>query len=205
MNRRLFIRNAATFALGFPLAASLTSVTSAFAAGEVTDQDRILGDTNAPVTIIEYASLTCPHCANFHQTVMPDIKANWIDTGKARLVYRHMPLDGVALRGAIIAECFEGDRYFSFLDLLFQQQKIWAFGGDPMAGLQKIALLAGVNKERFDECLNNKELANRIITQARDGKAVFGINSTPSFVINGDVFAGGRDYDAMNGLLEDAS
>ncbi|WP_419903590.1 DsbA family protein [Kiloniella sp.] len=205
MNRRLFIRNAATFALGFPLAASLTSITPAFAAGEVTDQDRILGDTNAPVTMIEYASLTCPHCANFHQNVMPDIKKNWLDTGKARLVYRHMPLDGVALRGAIIAECFEGDRYFSFLDLLFKQQQMWAFGGDPMAGLQKIALLAGMNKERFDECLNNEEIANRIITQARDGKAVFGINSTPSFVINGDVYPGGRDYDAMNDLLEDAS
>jgi protein-disulfide isomerase len=136
---------------------------------------------------------------------MPDIKTNWIDTGKARLVYRHMPLDGVALRGSIIAECFEDDRYFPFLELLFKQQKVWAFGENPMDGLQKIALLAGMNKERFEECLNNKEVANRIITQARDGKSVFGIHSTPSFVINGEVFAGGRDYHAMNDLLEDAS
>ena len=204
MNRRLFIRNAATFALSFPLAASLTT-TSAFAAGEVTEQDRVLGNKDAPVTIIEYASLTCLHCANFHKDVMPDVKKNWIDTGKARLVYRHMPLDGVALRGAAVAECLEGDRYFSFIDLLFKQQQTWAFGGAAKEGLQKMALLAGMNKERFEECFNNEDTLRKIVTQAQVGKTSFGINSTPSFVINGEVFPGGRDYDAMNNLLEDAS
>ncbi|WP_085903973.1 DsbA family protein [Kiloniella majae] len=205
MNRRLFIRNAAAFAFSFPLAASLTNISSAQAAGEVTENDRILGDKNAPVTLIEYASLTCPHCATFHTETMPDIKKNWIDTGKARLVYRHMPLDGVALRGAAVAECLEGDRYFSFLDLLFQQQQTWAFGGAAKEGLQKMALLAGMSKERFEECFNDEATLRRIVTQAQEGKTSFGINSTPSFVINGEVFAGGRDYDAMNDLLEDAS
>ena len=204
MNRRLFIRNAAAFALSFPLAASLTNISSAQAAGEVTENDRILGDTNAPITIIEYASLTCPHCADFHTGTLPDVKKNWIDTGKARLVYRHMPLDGVALRGAAVAECLEGDRYFSFLDLLFQQQQTWAFGGAAKEGLQKMALLAGMNNERFEECFNDEATLRRIVTQAQEGKTSFGISSTPSFVINGEVFAGGRDYDAMNDLLEDA-
>lgn len=204
MNRRLFIRNAAAFAFSFPLAASLTNISSAQAAGEVTENDRILGDENAPITIIEYASLTCPHCADFHTGTLPDVKKNWIDTGKARLVYRHMPLDGVALRGAAVAECLEGDRYFSFLDLLFQQQQTWAFGGAAKEGLQKMALLAGMNNERFEECFNDEATLRRIVTQAQEGKTSFGISSTPSFVINGEVFAGGRDYDAMNDLLEDA-
>ena len=204
MNRRLFIRNAAAFAFSFPLAASLTNISSAQAAGEVTENDRILGDTNAPITIIEYASLTCPHCADFHTGTLPEVKKNWIDTGKARLVYRHMPLDGVALRGAAVAECLEGDRYFSFLDLLFQQQQTWAFGGAAKEGLQKMALLAGMNNERFEECFNDEATLRRIVTQAQEGKTSFGISSTPSFVINGEVFAGGRDYDAMNDLLEDA-
>ena len=204
MNRRLFIRNAAAFAFSFPLAASLTNISSAQAAGEVTENDRILGDTNAPITIIEYASLTCPHCADFHTGTLPEVKKNWIDTGKARLVYRHMPLDGVALRGAAVAECLEGDRYFSFLGLLFQQQQTWAFGGAAKEGLQKMALLAGMNNERFEECFNDEATLRRIVTQAQEGKTSFGISSTPSFVINGEVFAGGRDYDAMNDLLEDA-
>ncbi|KKJ78049.1 hypothetical protein WH95_04730 [Kiloniella litopenaei] len=179
-------------------------MSSAQAAGEVTENDRILGDKNAPVTIIEYASLTCPHCADFHTGTLPEVKKNWIETGKARLVYRHMPLDGVALRGAAVAECLEGDRYFSFLDLLFQQQQTWAFGGAAKEGLQKMALLAGMNNERFEECFNDEAALRRIVTQAQEGKTSFGISSTPSFVINGEVFAGGRDYDAMNDLLEDA-
>ncbi len=116
-----------------------------------------------------------------------------------------MPLDGVALRGAAVAECLEGDRYFSFIDLLFKQQQTWAFGGAAKEGLQKMALLAGMNKERFEECFNNEDTLRKIVTQAQVGKTSFGINSTPSFVINGEVFPGGRDYDAMNNLLEDAS
>ncbi|WP_020591047.1 DsbA family protein [Kiloniella laminariae] len=204
MNRRLFIRNAATLAAGLPLAASLAPFSSAYALGEVTEQDHILGDKNAPVTLIEYASLTCSHCANFHKDVLPQIKTNWLETGRARLVYRHMPLDGVAFIGALAAECFEGDRYFTFLDFLFKQQQVWAFGGDPKGELTKIASLAGVSKEQLEKCLADEELQKRVVTQAQEGKRL-GVNSTPSFILNEELYPGGRDYDAMNELLEDAS
>lgn len=205
MNRRLFLRTSASLALSVPAALSLAPILPAQAAGEVTEQDRILGNPDAPVTLIEYASLTCPHCANFHKEILPEIKENWIDTGKARLVYRHFPLDGVALRGAVVAECFEGDRFFAFMDLLFKQQQNWAFGGDPVEGLRKIALLAGLNNEKYEACSKDEETMNRVLTTLQEAKDTYKINSTPSFVINGETYAGGRSYEEMSKLLEQAA
>ena len=104
--------------------------------------DMVLGKADAPLTLVEYASLTCPHCAMFHAQELPGLKANYIETGKLRLVFREFPLDGFALRGAMLARCAGPDRYFTFLDLLFKGQSIWAAkpkdGADPLAELRRL-------------------------------------------------------------------
>src|SRR5262245_61512941 len=97
--------------------------------------DHVLGDAKAPITLIEYASFTCPHCAHFHTQILPEIKKKWIDTGKVKLIYRDFPLDQVAAKAAQIAECAPSDRYFGVVDLIFRGQSQWAAAGDPIAEL----------------------------------------------------------------------
>ena len=115
--------------------------------------DRVLGKADAPITIIEYASLTCPHCADFDKEVLPELKTKYIETGKAKLVYRDFPLDQWAMRAAMLARCAPADKYFSFIDVLFQNQITWATAKDPMAALEKIGKLGGVSSEQFNACM----------------------------------------------------
>src|SRR5258706_11399400 len=128
--RRLLTSLAA--ALAVTLAVSLSGLAAARAdepaAGATA---HVLGNPEAPITIIEYASLTCPHCAEFDKSVLPQIKQTYIDTGKAKLVYRDFPLDATALKASMIARCLPSDRYFAFIDALFKQQNNWAYSGDP--------------------------------------------------------------------------
>ena len=108
----------------------------------VHDDDRILGAPDAPITIIEYSSLTCPHCASFHNDTLPQIKETWIDTGRARLVYRHFPFDGLGLRAALVANCLPDKQHFNFISALYRGQHMWARSQEPIASLERIANLA---------------------------------------------------------------
>lgn len=170
-------------------------------------KERILGNPEAPVEIIEYASLTCPHCANFHNKVLPEIKKNWIDTGKAKLVYRDFPTSPVALAmyGAMVARCAPEDRYFKYLEVFFKQQHSWTGAADPLQALAKLARLGGMSQEDFDACTKNDALFTGIRERALDAQMEYGIESTPSFVVNGKVIKGGMDYDDFNDILEDAA
>ena len=145
MKRRFFI----TFALLLTM--------SGFAQaqdGQVTDRDRILGNPDAAITVIEYASLTCPHCAKFHATVYKDLKKNWIDTGKIRFVYRHMPFDKLATAGAVAAESLtDTNRFFGLIAYLLQTQDTWARAKDPLGEMKKLVALAGISNEQFDASL----------------------------------------------------
>ncbi len=170
----------------------------------VTDSDRILGSPEAPITIIEYASLTCPHCASFHADILPGIKKNWIESGKARLVYRDFPLDGLALRAAALAGCTEGARYFSFIDMLYRGQRQWSRASDPVAALAQIARLAGIDQVTFDACISDKEELDRILQGQIKAKEAFDIQSTPSFIINGEKVEGARSGQQFQKLLEAA-
>ncbi len=162
------------------------------AEGAVFADDRILGPADAPITIIEYSSLTCPHCAALHRDALPQIKKRWIGAGKARLVYRHFPLDGLALRAAAVANCIEGERHFGFLDLLFKSQTRWAKSEDPLKALGQMARLAGLSQERFDACANDEAEMDRILARRQDGAQTYGVESTPTLIINGRKVEGAR-------------
>jgi protein-disulfide isomerase len=177
----------------------------AHAAEELFDDDRILGETDAPVTIIEYSSLTCPHCASFHKETLPQVKENWIETGQARLVYRHFPLDGLALRAALVADCIEGERHFAFLDALFRGQKVWSRAEDPVKALAQLAALAGLDRAQFDACIADQEHTNEILARRQHGQDTYDIQSTPTFIVNGRKVQGASDYEAFNKALERAA
>lgn len=169
---------------------------------EVRDDDRVLGPADAPITIVEYSSLTCPHCARLHETALQQIKSDWVEPGKARLVYRHFPLDGLALRAAALANCVEGERFFAFLDLLFKSQERWAKSSDPLRQLGQLGRLAGLGQERIDACLQDQAEMEAILRQRQAGEQSYDINSTPTLVINGEVHPGALDYAAYQEIFE---
>jgi protein-disulfide isomerase len=151
--------------------------------------DQWLGDPNAPVTIIEYASMTCGHCAQFETTTFPVLKAKYIDTGKVRYAMREFPLDPLAAAAAMLARC-AGDKREAMIELLFQQQRNWAFVNNPLEALRNTVKQTGMGQAAFDACLNDQSMFDKI-NLIRDAAAQkFGINATPTFFINGDKRSG---------------
>jgi hypothetical protein len=138
------------------------------------------GHADAPVTIIVYASLTCPHCARFATTVYPTLKARYIETGKVRFIMRDAPLNDLALAAAILAHCVDDDQYFEFVHTLFRTQADWAFASDPAAALLRIASQRGFTKEGFERALANRQVLEGILAVARRGEK-FCAGSTPTF------------------------
>lgn len=165
------------------------------------DGDLVLGDPDAPIEIIEYASFTCPHCAAFHNDTLPGLKQNWIDTGKAKLVFRDFPLDQLALRAAMLARCAGEKSYFAFVDVLFKRQASWSRASDPMAALEQIGRLGGIGPSRFEACMNDEDLANVVLQSRVDAAQKFDISSTPTLIINGEKHAGALPYDELDRLL----
>jgi protein-disulfide isomerase len=166
--------------------------------------DRVLGKPDAPVTIIEYASLTCPHCAAFERETLPKIKEKWIDTGKAKLIFRNFPFDKPALQGAMIAACAPAERYFNFIDVLFQQQQQWAAAQDPAAALGRIAKLGGMSDQQVQSCLADKELENKIVAGRLTAEKELGVSSTPTFFINGRKLVGAQEFGKFDEALQQA-
>lgn len=169
------------------------------------EDDHILGDPAAPVTIIEYASLTCSHCGHFHKATLPEVKKDWIEGGRARLVYRHYPLDQLALRAAAVANCIKGDAFFGFINVLFQNQDKWAYSDDPLTALQQYAALAGIGPEAFEACMTDEAVINRILEKQTDGRDRYSVGSTPSFVVNGKLVVGAMEYPEFKDVLEQAA
>src|SRR6476661_5574696 len=159
--------------------------------------DHVLGDPKAPITLIEYASLTCPHCAHFSVTVLPELKKKWIDTGKVKLIYRDFPLDQTALKAAQLAECAGKDKYFGVIDMIFETQSKWATASDPMAELGKSLRIAGMGDAEVKACLANDAVANGVVADYRGGETL-GVNSTPTLFINGQEFKGARSVEEMD-------
>jgi protein-disulfide isomerase len=166
--------------------------------------DRIFGNPDAPITIVEYASLTCPHCAHFTNDVLPELKKKWIDTGKAKLVLRDYPLDEPALRAAMIARCAPPDRYYAFVDTFFGSQEKWVTARDYRDALARLVKLGGMSREEFDNCLKNTTLENKIVEGRLIASKELDVNSTPTFFINGTKFTGAptvEEFDkALSGL-----
>ena len=159
--------------------------------------DHVMGDSKAPITLLEYASFTCPHCASFHTQVLPELKKKWIDTGKVKLIYRDFPLDQVAAKAAQLAECAGKDRYFGVIDLIFRGQATWATGADPIAELAKPLRIAGMGENEVKACLANDAMANAVVNDYRGGEAL-GVNSTPTLFINGQMYRGTRSVEELD-------
>jgi protein-disulfide isomerase len=151
--------------------------------------DEVLGAANAPVTIIEYASMTCPHCAQFHATTYPEMKKKYIDTGKIRFIFREFPLDALAAAGSMLARCAGKDKFFPLVETLFAQQKDWVTQ-KPLQPMLAIAKQAGFTQESFDKCLANQEVLNGIEQGRQRAAQKLGVQSTPTFFINGKMFRG---------------
>lgn len=167
----------------------------------ITPDDRVLGKPDAPITIFEFFSLTCPHCADFAARTLPKVKAQWIETGKAKLVYRPYPLDRNALKAEMIARCAPPERYPAFVETLFQQQQVWGIANDPAPALRRIATLGGLSPEQFDKCFNDEELSKQIVAAEYQAQKDYGVNSTPTFFVNGTKAVGEMSYDEFAKLL----
>lgn len=149
-------------------------------------EDIVLGDANAPVTIVEYASMTCPHCASFHTTVLPQVKAKYIDTGKAKLIFREFPLDNLAMGVSMLARCGGPVKFHAFVSSMFKTQLDWATGeGSPLPKLKEITKQAGFTDESFDKCLADQKLQEDIGAIRDRADQNFGITATPTIFING--------------------
>lgn len=170
---------------------------------EGTDKETVLseymmGDKNAPIQVIEFASLSCSHCAKFHNETLPKIKENYIDTGKVKFIFRDFPLNAPALHGSMIARCLPKERYFGFLKLLFQKQDEWAFQPTYLKYLAQYAQLLGMDRAAFDRCIGNETVQKALIESIESAKTTWDISSTPSFVIDKHgVVSGARSYDSF--------
>lgn len=161
-----------------------------------------IGDPNAPVTIIEFASLTCPHCANFHVSTLPELEKRYIDTGKVRLVLRDFPLDEMALKASVIAHCAGPDRYPQFVQVFFSQQASWARSSNPEQALRQLAQLGGLGADKIDACLADKSLEDAILQARLDGQQKYNIESTPSFIIDGKTHSGDQGVEKFVELID---
>lgn len=159
--------------------------------------DMALGPVDAPVTVIEYASLTCSHCASFHKTTFKRLKDNFIDSGRIRFILRDFPLDQFAMEAAVLARCAGEDKYFDVAGTLFDTQADWAFGNSPPAirrELREIGEQYGVSEDQYEACLADEALQARITARMREGQNRFGVNATPTIIIDGERWDGSRAY-----------
>ena len=153
-----------------------------------TDAGRRLGDASAKITIVEYSSLTCPHCADFSANILPELKKNWIDTGKVQFIYRDFPWDQQALMAASLARCVAPGKFYPFIDLLFREQQSWVRPGESTPNIQTLlryAKLAELGEDKAKSCLNDKKLQTDAVTQRSTGQSVFQVDATPWVLVNG--------------------
>lgn len=162
-----------------------------------------MGDENAPITFVEYASFTCPHCQRFHKDVFPQLKADYIDTGKVKFIYREVYFDGPGLWAGMMARCGGEDRYFGLVDLIYENQRTWTQGQPAQiaANLKKMGKLAGMTDEQLDACLQDGEKARAMTAVFQQNAQADNVRATPSFVIDGKLESN-MSYDALKTLLD---
>ncbi len=165
---------------------------------------RVIGKPDAPVEIVEYFSLTCPHCARFHATTYKDLVDGPIADGTAKMELRDFPLDQWALRAAAMARCTTGKRYFAMIDILLERQGTWT-RGNILGELKKIGQLAGLSGARVEQCMTDEPLLNAILAQRLEGSKTHEVNSTPSFLVNGAKVAGALSTSEFIDLINDAA
>ena len=167
--------------------------------------DVVIGAADSPVTIIEYASMTCPHCADFHKTVYKQIKAEYIDTNKVKFIFREFPLDAKAAAGSMLARCIGKDnpnKYHAVIDILFATQNDWAQEGASRIQLLRIAKQAGMSEDTFNACLTNQSMLDAIKQGQEQAAEKFKVDSTPTFFVNGAKLKGGATFEDFKKLID---
>lgn len=162
--------------------------------------EKALGSADAKVTIIEYASFTCGHCATFHNTTLPKLKEKYISTGKVRFIFREFPFDPVAAAVAMLSRCAPEDKYFDVSAVFFQEQASWARAQDVVGALRTLSLQLGFTQESFRACLTNQSLLDGVNALRDKASNDFKVDSTPTFFINGAMYKGAmpiEDFDAI--------
>ena len=171
----------------------------------LTRLDRTLGNPKAPIQIVEYAAPICPHCAHFNETLFPQLKSNYIDNGKVFYVFRVFPLQSADVAAEAIARCLPANNYFQFIDLLFRNQPKWDPENgvqDVHAGLVQMGRIAGLSAQQVDSCIGNQSEQKRIVQVGQDATSKFGINGTPTFIVNGEVRSVWTNFQDMKDSLD---
>lgn len=189
---------AAALAGSMPLAFAQATAEELMRPGPLPDLVR--GKADAPVTIIEYASMTCPHCANFHKTTYQALKTKYIDTGKVKFIFREFPLDEVAVAASMLARCAGGDKAIALIDVMFASQDKWATR-NPLPALQQMARQAGFTQESFEKCLADQKLYNDIVAMRERGSKEYKVESTPTLFVNGKMQKGGATIEELDKLI----
>jgi protein-disulfide isomerase len=178
---------------------------------EIKADDMVRGRADAPVTIVEYASMTCPHCAAFATDIVPQLTKEYIDTGKVKFVFREFPLDFAARMASAVARCLSGDQYFSFIDLLFANQPNWikdldgdrrVMREDIVEGLSQMAARAGMPRERVEACASDEKNLAAVDANWKEGENRYNVRATPTFIINGKTHVGGMTFDALKQIID---
>jgi protein-disulfide isomerase len=207
-NRREFVVSATAL-----IAAAALLGSAPFAAADTTPEelmrpgplpDIVLGKADAPVTIVEYASMTCPHCAAFSKTTFPQLKTKYIDTGKVRFVFREFPLDDLAAAAAMMARCIDkenGEKAMAVIEVLFASQDKWAVR-NPIPPLQQIGKQAGLSEKAFDECLKDQKLYNDVLAMRERASKEYKVESTPTLFVNGKMIKGGVPIEELEKAID---
>jgi protein-disulfide isomerase len=186
-----------------PASAATDQSEKAEAVPVVAPDEKLLGNADAPVTIVEYFSLGCPHCKHFEEEILPQLKADYLDTGKARLVYRDFPLDGVAFAAAALTRCVNDLAYFAMVETLFKQQDTWHVQG----GVDKVAEIAksaGMDRAAFDACIKDKTRNEKIVAMQKEAADKYKVEATPTFFINDRKLSGVGDYAPFKATIDAA-
>ena len=167
-----------------------------------TDEEIFLGNKDAKIVVIEYASMTCIHCANFHKEVYPKIKENYIDTNKIKFIFRDFPLDKQALFGSVLAKCAPKEKYFDFVKLILNTQKKWISSDNAFQDkLKNIGKLAGLNENKINTCFKDEQIVDNILKSRSDAEKKYNITSTPSLIINEKKYSA-MSYEAFEKIIE---
>ena len=164
-----------------------------------------MGNSKAPVTLIEYGSITCGKCVRFHRNVLPLIKSHYIEAGIVRFIYRDFPTSTEATRGAIAAHCAGPDQYYMMLDALYDSVGVWSKATDVDIALTDVAISKGLNRDSFVSCLNDPEQLNGVEKDKEEAILEFDVYGTPTFIINGKIIRGLKTFSEMEVLLENAN
>lgn len=197
-----FVSPGLAFAVDLPTADRDVDMEEVLKAGTL--KDMAMGNANAPVKIVEYMSMTCPHCAHFHETTLGPIKEKYIDTGKVYFVVREFPFDPAATAAFMLARCAPEQQYFPFISMFLKQQRAWAAptNGDVRGAMLQMSKLAGFTQESFEACLTNAQLASDVNAVRDRGAKEFGVASTPTFLINGKSYSGDMSVETMSALID---